>query len=94
MEKPTNEEKVAVLKVWDNAGETIDRYTIRINNDYFAMSECPNVFNQYVGSVRDGSIVEGKHLGKQLINARGLNQRSLDLLPKAVQLAIIGRIED
>jgi len=42
-----------ILKVWDNGGKSLDRYTVRIRNDYYNMSDNPDSpqgFNQYVGS--------------------------------------------
>ena len=41
-----------ILKVWDNGGESFDRYTIRIRNYYYGMSENPSHpqgFNQFIG---------------------------------------------
>ena len=29
------------LKIWDNGGKTFDRYTVRVCNDYYGMSEEP-----------------------------------------------------
>jgi hypothetical protein len=42
-----------IIKVYDNKGKTIDRYTVLISNsetkqwDIYTMARNPNVFNQY-----------------------------------------------
>jgi len=71
-----------ILKVWDNKGKTCDQYTVRIRNDYFAMStdaNMPNGFNQYIGTYPD---IDERRLGKPL------TQLSYRSLPKAVRIAI------
>lgn len=62
------------IRIWDNGGETADRYTVAVGHDgevdYFGMSSDPRHpqgFNQYLGSKADGNAVhEGPHLGKRL----------------------------
>lgn len=78
-----------ILKVWDNGGKTFDRYTVRVRNDYFGMSEnpfSPQGFNQYCGSY--GEIKEGRHLGKLLYNCGIGNYKAL---PIEVRKAITER---
>lgn len=53
------------VRIYDNGGETIDRFTVIIDNDFFAMSERGKDFNQYCGSKEDG-YKAGPHLGKKL----------------------------
>ena len=41
------------IKIWDNEGKTIDRYLVKIDNDFYCMSSnplSPQGVNQYVGS--------------------------------------------
>lgn len=55
-----------ILKVWDNAGKSFDRYTVRVRNDYYGMSTNPNSpqgFNQYIGSYPD---IDETNLGKEI----------------------------
>lgn len=75
-----------ILKVWDNGGKTIDRYTIRVRNDYYGMNKRPfdpQEFCQYVGSY--GEVKEGRHLG------RLLTQIEFKTLPADVRKAIVER---
>jgi len=78
-----------ILKVWDNGGKTIDRYTVRARNDYYGMSDNamqPNGFNQFIGSY--GEIKEGKHLGKLVYeNGKG----DFKGLPLELRRAILDR---
>jgi len=75
-----------ILKVWDNGGKTMDRYTVRIRNDYYGMNEYPfhpQGFCQFVGSY--GEVKEGRHLGKLL------PQGQFHTLPADVRKAIVER---
>lgn len=50
MNKPTT------IKIFDNNGATLDRYTILIGSSVFAMNEEPlsaNGFDQYCGEIED-----------------------------------------
>jgi len=82
---PANVAKVLKLKaaskvvIYDNGGESFDRYTVIIDKDVFGMSENPNSpqgFNQYIGEIGK-DIKPGKHLGKKLSK-----------IPKEIQKAI------
>ena len=82
---PANVAKVLKLEsaskvvVYDNGGESFDRFTVIIDKDTFGMSENPNSsqgFNQYIGEL-DRDIKPGKHLGKKLSK-----------IPKEIQKAI------
>ena len=45
-----------MIEVFDNLGETADRYSVRIGADVFTMSEnarSPNGVNQYAGDADD-----------------------------------------
>lgn len=56
------------ISVYDNGGETMDRYTVIIGDDFYGMSQNPsdyNGFDQYIGNSHDG-YKAGKHLGKKL----------------------------
>uniref|UniRef100_A0A6M3LRA1 Uncharacterized protein n=1 Tax=viral metagenome TaxID=1070528 RepID=A0A6M3LRA1_9ZZZZ len=75
-----------ILKVWDNGGKTMDRYTVRIRNEYYGMNEypySPQGFCQYVGSY--GGVKEGRHLG------RLLTRIEFKTLPADVRKAIVER---
>ena len=71
----------AKVVAYDNGGETMDRYTVIINNDAYGMSDnasSPQGFCQFIGEVgRD--IKLGSHLGKKI---------SMNKLPKEVQKVI------
>lgn len=74
--------------VYDNGGETVDRYTIIIDTEVFGMSEnalSPNGFNQYCGRVGD-DIPIGRFDDEPVIGLR--------TLPRDVLLAIIHRLSD
>jgi hypothetical protein len=55
------EERVVI---YDNGGETLDRYTIFIGDDVFGMSDQGLGFNMYIGDRTE--IEEGDHLGIKL----------------------------
>jgi hypothetical protein len=55
------EERVVI---YDNLGETYDRYTIFIGDDVFGMSAEGLGFNMYIGDRTE--IEEGDHLGIKL----------------------------
>lgn len=72
-----------MTKVYDNGGQSIDRYTVIIDNDVYTMSTnalSPNGFNQYYGSV--GDILRWENVGQEV---------SLMTLPKEVYTAIKDR---
>ena len=75
-----------ILKVWDNGGKTMDRYTVRIRNEYYGMSVypfSPQGFCQFVGEYPE--IKEERHLG------RLLTQSEFKTLPLDVRKAIMNR---
>ena len=68
--------------VYDNGGESYDRYTIFTpDGSVYGMSETAEGFNQYVGD--SSEIEKGKHLGRKL--------RSV---PKGIQGAVLDRMLD
>ena len=80
------------IRIYDNKGETFDRYTVAIENAepegretyYFGMSNnpfSPQGFNQFVGERSTGAVSEGPHLGALIVD-----------LPKDIFLAIFDRI--
>ena len=79
-------EKTVVI--YDNNGETFDRYTVIIDNkDVFGMSENPGSaqgFNQWAGNVGK-DIRIGSHLGKTI---------KITSVPKEVQKAIKDRMKE
>jgi antirestriction protein len=78
----SKQEVLSKTIVYDNGGESYDRYTIFTpDGSVYGMSETAEGFNQYIG---DSSEVEkGKHLGKKL--------RSV---PKGIQGAVLDRMLD
>jgi hypothetical protein len=71
-------ERLKDIRIWDNEGETFDRYTVIIAGTVYAMSANPNSprgFNQYVGENLCPIPVWGK-------------QVPFKSLPKEVQRAI------
>jgi len=72
-----------MIKVYDNGGETLDRYTVIINGDVFTMSSDPLWVlgvNQWLGTVDE---IDAQRLGKEV---------TLKQLPKEVLIAIIYRL--
>lgn len=68
--------------VYDNGGESYDRYTIFTpDGSVYGMSETAEGFNQYIGD--SSEIEKGKHLGRKL--------RSV---PKSIQGAVLDRMLD
>ena len=71
-----------ILKVWEGSEDFVDRYTVRIKNDYYGMS-CnplsPQGFNQYIGSYPN---IYEAYLGKEI---------SLPFLPEEVRKAVAER---
>jgi antirestriction protein len=68
--------------VYDNGGESYDRYTIFTpDGSVYGMSETAEGFNQYIGD--SSEIEKGKHLGRKL--------RSV---PKGIQSAVLDRMLD
>ena len=67
--------------VYDNGGETFDRYTVFTPDGYvYGMSENASGFNQWLGD--DYDVEKGSHLGKKL---KGV--------PKGIKWAIGDRFE-
>lgn len=79
------------LKIWDNNGKSFDRYTVRVGNDYYGMSENPfgpQSFNQYIGTYGTNAVMEGRHLGKLICK----NEMGLEMLPDVLKKAIADRM--
>lgn len=73
------------ITVYDNGGETVDRYTVFIGEDAYGMSDdpqSPQGFNQYTGYADDMDIPS---LGREV---------ELSTLPEAVQNAILERSKE
>ena len=75
------------MRIYDNGGETFDRYTV-----VFYDGEClgigdtgnvPNGFCMHVGSIHDGTVAEGDHLGRRI---------SLDEMTGAARAAVRGEL--
>jgi hypothetical protein len=78
----SKQEVLSKTIVYDNGGDTIDRYTIFTpDGSVFAMSENARGFNQYVGE--SSEIKKGAHLGKKLTS-----------VPKDIQYAVLDRMVD
>jgi hypothetical protein len=82
----TESEILKATVVYDNGGETIDRYTVFTpDGSVFGMSENPtrafNGFNQYIGD--ESEIEQGSHLGKRLKS-----------VPKDIQKAVLDRMKE
>jgi len=76
----SKEEILSKTIVYDNQGETLDRYTIFTpDGSVFGMSETASGFNQYIGD--ETEIEKGKHLGKKLTS-----------VPKDIQWAVLDRM--
>jgi hypothetical protein len=76
----SKEEILSKTIVYDNQGETLDRYTIFTpDGSVFGMSENASGFNQYIGD--ETEIEKGKHLGKKLTS-----------VPKDIQWAVLDRM--
>jgi hypothetical protein len=76
------------VHIWDNGGETADRYTVQIGEDVFTMSEnsnAPNGVNMYSGDISELPGV-GTTEGEKKINLKSL--------PPEVQKSIDGRARD
>jgi hypothetical protein len=73
-----------IIRIWDNEGKTLDRYTIMIQKDYFIMSQkagSPQGVNQYIGSWPE---INEKELGKLIMN----RWRVIESLPHEIRVAI------
>ena len=60
------------VKIFDNGGESFDRYTVIIDNSVFGMSDNPldpQGFNQYCGDIEDFP-KDLSHLGKDISDKR------------------------
>ncbi len=78
----SKQEVLSKTIVYDNGGESYDRYTIFTpDGSVYGMSETAEGFNQYIGD--SSEIEKGKHLGKKL--------RSV---PKGIQGAVLDRMLD
>lgn len=76
----TEEEVLEQTIVFDNEGETFDRYTIFLpNGEVYGMCHDAKGFNQYVGD--SSSVKQGSHLGIKL-----------DAVPSEIKYAVLGRM--
>jgi len=69
--------------VYDNGGESFDRYTVFIGDDVYGMSHnptSPQGFNQWIGDTSE--IKQEKHLGEKL-----------DSIPSEIQDAVLTRMD-
>lgn len=59
------------IKIWDNGGETLDRYTIEITHyrepirEYYGMGPGGRGVNMFLGTSHDG-LNPGRHWGKRV----------------------------
>ena len=77
------------IRVFDNGGETFDRYTIVIDNNVYGMSDNAdqaNGFNQYIGEL-------GLDCNESNLNSFDNNQIELKQLPSGTLIGIINRLE-
>lgn len=75
-------EVLAKTIVYDNNGESFDRYTIFTpDGSVYGMSENASGFNQYIGD--DTEIEKGSHLGKKLKS-----------VPSGIKKAVLNRMEN
>lgn len=76
------------VKIYDNGGETFDRYTVIFADGSVLgigdTGNVPNGFCMHVGSIHEGSVTEGDHLG-QII--------SLDEMTLPAQRAVCAELE-
>jgi len=77
------------VKVYDNGGETNDRYTIVIDGSVFAMNQVPfhptYGFSQYCGEMEQGYKGNEESWGREVLD--------VSELPEATIKAIIQRFE-
>ena len=82
--------------VWDNGGETMDRYSILIDKQYvFSMSNDPTSpmgFNQYAGNINDWEVYSGFEHFIDLWDEKETRMKFVDI-PEAVKEAIKHRME-
>ena len=69
--------------VYDNGGESFDRYTVFLGDDVFGFSDTGRGFNQYVGDT--SQIQPGEHLGTEV---------DFDTLNDELKAAIMQRAQD
>lgn len=77
------------VRIYDNGGETFDRYTVIIDRDIYGMSDsamAPNGFNQYCGTI--GECGYSDHYE----NDAGERSVKLFGLPEQVRVAIALRV--
>lgn len=85
------------IVVWDNGGETMDRYTVLLDKQYvFGMSGSPSHpqgFNQYAGDINDWEVYSDY---KHFISLWDKKEVRLNFeeVPESVKEAIKYRMED
>ena len=66
------------MRIYDNGGRSFDRYTVIFHDgDCLGIGDTgnvPNGFCMHVGSIHDGSVVEGSHLGERITLAQMTTQ--------------------
>lgn len=78
----TKQEILTNTVVYDNGGDTMDRYTVFTpDGSVFGMSETAQGFNLYIGD--DSEIEKGSHLGKRL-----------KFVPKEIEWAVLDRMKE
>lgn len=96
MSKFDDEFKNGNIMVWDNDGETTDRYTVLIDKEYvFSMSGSPfhpQGFNQYAGNINDWEVYKDVNDFEKIWNKKE-NRMNEEDIPEVVKKAIIGRME-
>lgn len=77
-------ENLSKVKVYDNGGESFDRYTVFLpDGSVYGMSENAEGFNLYIGDTEpEGNIRPGDHLGVLLPN-----------VPEGIVWAVIQRMK-
>lgn len=75
-------------RIYDNGGETFDRYTVVFADGSVLgigdTGNVPNGFCMHVGSIHEGSVTEGPHLGKRIF---------LEEMTKPAQKAVIAELQ-
>jgi hypothetical protein len=84
------------VKIYDNGGETFDRYTVVIDGVVYGMSEnatAPNGFNQYAGTISDTDIIikMDMDMNESELICTDMYDPNIDL-PKSLRRAVFQRM--
>jgi len=83
--------------VWDNGGETTDRYTILIDGKYvFGMSSNPSHpqgFNQYAGNIEDWVVYKDTNHFIKIWDTKE-TRLNIEDIPEQIKKAVINRIKE